>query len=1055
MNPRLCWVTAIVIAVAASRAQARELPIRSFTTADGLADNRINRIVLDSHGLLWICTNSGLSRFDGSQFQSFGASEGLPYPVINDLLETPEGDFWLASNGGGLFRLRLNTPDRKYEVYRVDRQPTSNRVNRLFRSSDGAIWAGTDGGLFRMTIGRDGAPVISRVRLQLRGRPDEMVQVWAFAEDRLGTLWVGTRFGLVRLLRNGAIVAYPLREELETDHVYALLYTRDDDALWIGHQTGLAVLKPPEPAPSDEKSRSGEALEDATLLRASAAGPALQHGAAFDPRALRDAAYFTSLPSDRTQTVSDLLRSQSGTIRIVASGSVLEFSAGRFVVLDDARLHAITYAGEDRDGNLWLSNRAAGVLRVARHGFITFREADGLGQAIGGVFEDRSGELIAFSQDWRISRFDGDRFVTVRANLPELARRGGWGVTLKVLEDHRGDWWFATGAGLFRFSDVRRIEDLATSRPRQYTTRDGLAQNNINRLFEDFRGDIWIGSLIPGRDVLTRWDRAADRFDRYSDADGLRAFNAPSGFYESPGHVLFVTLRDGGIARYDGKHFRLLTEADGVPAGSIGGTMTDHDGRFWCWSAPGVYRVDDMTASHLQPVVIATPRDTQSGTIGGLVEDDAGRVYVATARGVARIDNTLSVPDSVSPHIASLYTTSDGLAGTEVDGAYADHAGRLWFSTTQGLSYYDPEERGRVLAPRVRIGGLRIAGVEQTVWLGGQDSLAGPDLAPGRGELEIAYFGISYAPGAALSYEHRLVGGGGDWSGPTPVRSVMFANLAPGDYTFEVRAVSATGDRSPQPARASFRVLPPVWRRGWFIALAALAAAGGVASIERARAARRSEINRAREERLAELEQVRRRIAADLHDEIGSSLTQISILSEVARQQGADKLPELSHPLSLIATSSRELVDAMSDIVWAINPAKDHLSDLTQRMRRLAADAFSATGTTFHLDLPSPDREIAMGANVRREIFLIFKEAVNNIVKHAACSEVVVKMAVDGAALRLELRDNGRGFDPHAPTDGHGLASLRNRARALGASLAIVSAPAAGTSIALDLPITT
>jgi signal transduction histidine kinase len=228
-----------------------------------------------------------------------------------------------------------------------------------------------------------------------------------------------------------------------------------------------------------------------------------------------------------------------------------------------------------------------------------------------------------------------------------------------------------------------------------------------------------------------------------------------------------------------------------------------------------------------------------------------------------------------------------------------------------------------------------------------------------------------------------------------------------------------------------------------------------LAAFERYRARHRREISRAREERLVELERVRRRIAADLHDEIGSSLTQISILSEVAQRQGEDAMPELSRPLATIAASSRELVDSMSDIVWAINPERDHLSDLTQRMRRLAADAFTAGNTAFTLDLPSSEREVALGANVRREVFLIFKETVTNIVKHAACSEVAIQLAVEGGVLRLEIRDNGRGFDPLIPTDGHGLTSLRNRAAALQGSLAIQSAHGAGTTVTLQLPITT
>jgi len=1055
MRLRLSLTVAMVLVVASTPVAAHELPIRSYTTADGLADNRVHRIVVDSRGLLWICTNSGVSRFDGSQFQSFGVPEGLPHPIINDLLETSDGDFWLASNGGGVIRFRVATAGPRYEAFSVDREPTSNRVNRLYRAADGTVWVGTDGGLFRMTERTQGDPGFTRVELRRRGHPDEMVQVWSFADDREGTLWVGTRFGLVSILRGGRIVSYPVRQELETDHVFSLLYTPEDDVLWIGHQSGLALFKPPAAA-SYSSVPIAQPLEDRSIVHVAAQQLAMQNGPAVTPHAPREALYFATPQSGAWPFVTDLLRSQSGAIRVVAIGALFEFSDGRFVRLEDPRLQtAIAYASEDREGNLWLAKQTAGVLRVARHGFITFRESDGLGQSIGSVFEDRAGELIALSQDWRVSRFDGARFHTVRANVPRLARGATWTPNQKAIEDHRGDWWFATGAGLVRFSGIRRVEDLATAVPTTYTTRDGLAQDSINRLFEDSRGDIWIASLVPGREVLTRWDRASGRFQKYSDADGLRAFNSPNGFYEDAHHTLFITLRDGGIARYSGGSFRVLSPADGLPAGGIGGVIADRAGKLWCWSSVGVYRIDDPSAERLQPIIVSPSKQARTGSVGALVEDTRGNLYVASGGGVARIDNASTAVGSANPHIASLYTTSDGLAGNEVSGAYADRSGRLWFSTTEGLSYYEPERHDRRLAPQIRIGGVRIAGVELPVSPAGEDHLAGLELTPGRSQLEIAFFGIDFATGNTLSFEYRLVGASDDWSVPSPSRSVMFSNLAPGSYQFEVRAVSEAGELGSQPARAAFRVLPPVWRSWWFITLAALVVLGGMTGFEHYRAANRREISRAREERLAALEQVRRHIAADLHDEIGSSLTRISILSEVALQQGARAIPASGQALSTIAASSRELVDAMSDIVWAINPAKDHLADLTQRMRRMASDAFTASNITFDLELPSVDQEIALGASVRREVFLIFKEAVNNIVKHSACSDVVIRLEIERGTLRLELHDNGRGFDPLAPSEGYGLASLRNRAAAIGGSLSIVSAPGAGAAITLNLPMTT
>ena len=1050
-------LSAVILSVLlAASLSASELPVRSFTTVDGLSDNRLHRIILDSRGLLWICSVNGISRFDGSHFQVFGVAQGLPFPSINDLLETPDGDFWLATNGGGVIRFPISSRPLGYETFSVSSEPTSNRVNRLHRGPDGTMWAGTDGGLFRMTVGTDGKPVFVPVSLRLRSHPDATVQIWSMTWDAEGSAWVGTRFGLVRILPGGRVISYAVRTDLETDHVFSVLYTPSDGLLWIAHQSELAVFKPP-PASSYEAEQGLEhAWESQSIARSGLRRPGniLDEHIAL-PQAPGDAVQLSISQPGVLTRVTDLLQSRSGAIRVISSDAIFDFSAGRFTLVSDARFRGALMgaAVEDQDGNLWVAGQT-GLLRVARRGFTTFREPDGLGRTVGRVFVSRAGELIAISEGWRVSRFNGESFHTVRANVPESARRFG-PTDQSVVEDRAGDWWFATGVGLVRFSRVKRIEDLATMAPRLYTSRDGLAQDDIRSVFEDASGGIWIAGLIPGREVLTRWDRASGQFRRYSDADGLPAFNSPTSFYEDPRGVLWIGFRDGGIARHEAGHFRMLTESNGLPRGGIGAAIADHTGRLWCANAlVGLYRIDDLDAEHLRPVFVVTPKELRGALIARSVEDAFGSIYVATPQGVMRIDDT-SASGPPSARIAGVYGTNDGLASNEVLGASSDRQGRLWLSTRQGLSYYQPKQPARPPAPQVRLGGLRVAGVEHPVSPAGEQSLSNLDLIPGHAQLEIEFFGISFAAGESLTFEYRLRGADEGWSAPSPSRSVLFSNLAPGGYEFEVRSVSAGGERSAQTARATFRVLPPIWRRWWFVTLAAVVLVSGLAAFERYRAAHARDIARAREERLVELEQVRTRIAADLHDEIGSSLTQISILSEVACRQGAEGLPELSRPLATIAASSRELVDSMSDIVWAINPAKDYLADLTQRMRRLASDAFTAGNMAFTLDLPPSEREIKLGASVRREVFLIFKEAVTNIIKHAACSEVSVRLAIEGGVLRLELHDNGQGFDPLTPTDGHGLASLRNRAAALGGTLAVVSTPGAGTAITLDLPITT
>jgi PAS domain S-box-containing protein len=211
----------------------------------------------------------------------------------------------------------------------------------------------------------------------------------------------------------------------------------------------------------------------------------------------------------------------------------------------------------------------------------------------------------------------------------------------------------------------------------------------------------------------------------------------------------------------------------------------------------------------------------------------------------------------------------------------------------------------------------------------------------------------------------------------------------------------------------------------------------------------------ARRDRLRELEQVRRRIAADLHDDIGSSLTQISVWSEVLQQRVDQTNHKITEPLEYIAGSSRELVDAMSDIVWAINPQKDFLSELSGKMRRFAADVFTARDIEFTFDAPHLTEEVALGANLRREVFLIFKESVNNIVKHANCNRVEINLKIEDSEIYLSLRDDGVGFETGETFDGHGLASMKQRAAGLGGTLSIVSGAEKGTTTTLVAPLNT
>ena len=202
---------------------------------------------------------------------------------------------------------------------------------------------------------------------------------------------------------------------------------------------------------------------------------------------------------------------------------------------------------------------------------------------------------------------------------------------------------------------------------------------------------------------------------------------------------------------------------------------------------------------------------------------------------------------------------------------------------------------------------------------------------------------------------------------------------------------------------------------------------------------------------LLELERVRTRIATDLHDDIGASLSHISILSEVARRRAGD-VDALQKPLAEIAGASRELLASMSDIVWSINPQRDRLRDLLQRMRCFATDVFTARNIEFQFHAPAAELEGKLDPDMRRQVFLIFKESINNILRHADCTQVEIRFEVENGELVLIVRDNGKGFDATQPPAGNGLASMRQRAATLKGSLEITVDADQGTRVTLRVP---
>jgi ligand-binding sensor domain-containing protein/two-component sensor histidine kinase len=1044
VSATLVLVSSLALALlpGARSVSAQQLPVRTYTTADGLPRDLVLRIVRDSRGFLWFCTGDGLSRFNGYEFTTYGVEQGLPHPVINHLLETRRGVYWVATNGGGVARFNPSPlPNEQphirnlFTVYPVGDQPTTNRVNVLYEDRAGQVWAGTDGGLFRLDETSSQA-TFRRVSMNL-GELEHVLVVRALVEDREGSLWVSTQgLGLLRYLPDGRTVRYMIKPWSLGDLVESLMFD-PEGRLWVAHRGGAGlVVFNPEPAPT---MAAGDKLLTRTLT-GSGCGARSPDQRVRLPAAAGEVCRYTTADGLASDFVAGgIYQSADGRIWIGTDGGLTVFSDGRFSSYTTAQglSNRSVWPGlEDRNGNLWLAS-PAGAMKITWSGFTTFGKMDGLSNAkVTSVFENQRGELCVTSDlEPFISRFDGQRFTAVRPQVSREIKGFGWGQNQVTFQDHTGEWWVPTFYGLYRFPRVMSVEQLAHTPPKAFYNqhRGELPGTDVFRLFEDSRGDIWI-SIAGAVHNVVRWERAAESFHIYSEAEGLPRYSPPTAYREDAAGNLWLGFYEGGLARYRDGRFRLFTQSDGMPAGPVRAIYLDQAGRLWAATGQsGVVRLDDPQADRPSFVAYTTADGLSSNGVSCITEDKLGRMYFGTARGLDQLD--------LQTKRIRHYTKPDGLASNAVTVAFRDRQGALWFGTDLGLSRLIPKPDPPQQQPPIWISGLRIAGNSQPISALGETELSGLVLNPNQNQLSIDFVGLGFAAGEGLKYQYKLVGTNEEWSAPTDQRTINYASLSPGRYQFQVRAVTSDGIITLSPATISFTILRPFWQRWWFMTLSALVVGLIAATIIRNRVAR-----------LIELERVRTRIAADLHDDIGSGLSRIAILSEVARHQVSPGAP-VGEPLAVIAGASRDLVDSMSDIVWAINPNKDQLSDLVQRMRRFASDLFTARQIEFTFAAPG-EEALKIGADLRRQVFLIFKEAVNNIARHSACTEVQIEMRIENRWLTMRVVDNGPGFEPAQISEGQGLASMRARAQSLGGEIQIVSNQSEGTLVLLKVPLT-
>ncbi|MBK8812894.1 MAG: hypothetical protein IPN69_19490 [Acidobacteria bacterium] len=1053
-------VLVLVLAMAALSVFAERLPVKTYTSVDGLGSGFVDSIFRDSRGFMWFCTRDGLSRFDGSRFVNYQIEEKGTSPGVESIFEARNGDYWVSTTSG---TYRFNPNENSLagkSSSNLNAEYVSGSRGSFIEDRNGTLWMAS-GTLMRLEV-EDGKRTFKTVDWKIPQKPNTTFSTFRVLEADDGSLWLFTSWGIARKLPDGRMVVYTFDQQVYGGNGSVEMIIDKGGRIWISLMNDTFVIKPePIELINEADPISIRQLRPTSVFKLKANDPVQMPKISGEIFSLR-------IDAPEISFVRRLFQSSDGDVWISVGDRLFQISSNVMIAhsADEGLPENMARMGEDAAGNLWIGGNSV-LARLDRHGMITFDKADGAQSSrFAAISEGSDGSVYFANSDTYFARFDGTRIEIARPQIPKEISHI-W-TSRFAFVDSGGDFWMLSTGSLFRFSGVKNFADLNGRRPdRIYDKSSGLKSDGIFQIFEDSSGDIWVSTRgINNLDHgLARMKKGTDTFQTFTEADGFPPRRSPSAFAEDRFGNIWLTYYEGGLSRFDGERFEFFAPGEKLPEALLSDLLIDQKGRLWIGSTiSGLIRVDDTSAREPVFASITTRDGLSSNNIRTITEDRFGRIYVGTASGV----------DRVSPETGHVkhFSVDDGLAADFVVDSHLDRDGNVWFATGSGVSRLAPKLDDTRVPPGVFIGSLRVAGVEQPVSNLGTPEIERGELVHTENNLQIEFFGLDFRAGETLRYQYKLEGADTDWSPPTEQRSVTFANLSPSSYRFLVRAISSEGVQSEKPAVVSFRILPPIWARWWFIALVVLGIALLVTAFYGYRLARLREVNAAledarlaeenlrksRDERLAELEQVRSRIATDLHDDIGASLTQIAILSEVAQAQSKNGDSE---PLKMITNVSNELVGTMSDIVWSINPTKDHFSDLTQRMRRLASDVLAAKGIGLNFNSSHSDDAFTVNSNIRREVFLIFKETINNIVKHSAAERVQVDVGIVDESLRVIIRDDGCGFrindgdDSSGPDidGGNGIPSMRKRALEMRGRIDIESSPGAGTSVTFSIPV--
>lgn len=975
--------------------------VRTWQSDEGLPDNSVKGIAQSPDGFIWVATDTGLVRFDGLQFREIPLpTPGLDARTIQALCVDRRGRVWVAREPGIVVCLEQG---RTKVMLASKNPPALRRAYQMVEDGEGAVWVTyLDDTLVRFKDGKvrfytteDGLPAGGTVGLTV----DRGGQLWFLRSGRLGVF----REGRFMTLREGA---------------FELITAANDGGVWLYLNKSLA--------------------------RYTEAGGLTDH---------------VKLNTDNVHFgMSRFFGDRSGRLWIgTRLAGLFCYEGIRFDKIDTVN-QPIVCMCEDREGNIWVGTRGGGIkqlnLRIAE--LLTTGENARFG-GIQSLCKDMTGQL------WAINWNRGTVLRKMGQEWTPLSAREGWTFSYAkcVAADPQGGVWIGTekyGVSLWRDGVITR----------NISSANGLEENYVNAIRLTPSGAVWIGGG-KNKFYLQCWEN-----------DTLQTFKLPPNCgtvtaieVDASGDCWAATAR-GHLVRARGtlvtdETHRLLPEPYPIRA-----LLSTPDSSLWIgFGGMGLGRLKEGQFTHCN-----REQGLHDDYISQILSDGQGRLWLAGNRGIfsLREKNWDERAEGRDTQLQSVvYKQKDGLPGLQASfdswpNAFRDHEDQLHFAMQSGvLTFYTaaikPDTQPpAVVIDRVAANGKEVAlyGSIEGVRSANKSSVlldlakAGAELhlQLGRRQIEISFTVPSFILPESVRLKYRFLGFDQEWIEAGERRSVLYSQLAPGQYTFQVIACNRDGVWNEQGALLTVTVPPFWWETVWFKGAVLLVIIGVIVAVFFLIMRHRHRIKLERFKLLQATELERARIAQDLHDDLGAGLTEIAMLSELTRQDSAENEAVTTYALQIFS-SANNMTQALDEIVWAVNPDNDTVEKFIAFVCEFSQALLDAAGLSYRFDMPDRLLEMKLESRIRHQLCMALKESLNNVVKHARATEVKIGIQLNESVLSVTVEDNGVGFDLAAQTNlsgsHNGLEGLRRRLTSIQGTCYISSVFGRGTQVRMEV----